>query len=200
MVNEKLDVKRLLQSNNVLCDTNYLLILCGCSGSGKSYFERELVANYPQYFNKLPQITTRMKRNDKDNGYYFVDGKIYNYMEDVLIARLQNFNGNKYGTLPTFDKQKINTVIASYDAIVDIFERIDREKLCIVPILVLLDIDSSNLTEDGIRTDRDSSFLEKERTELFHTYEKYKSECVFSAVYKYEDYGRFIIATDIMKI
>jgi len=191
--------EKFLNSNIDGDKPNILCIIAGCSGSGKTYFEKQLVNQYPEYFNKLPQITTRECRGKDDNGYYFVNKNIYNYMRDVLIARLDSFNGKQYGTLPVFAKDKINTVIASYDAIDDIFNLIEREELFIIPIMLLFDISEDNLTKDGKRTDRDSSFLEKERTELFNTFEKYKSRCIYSKIYKYEDYGRFAEISDIIE-
>jgi len=179
---------------------NLLLIIAGCSGSGKTTFEEKLIATHPIYFNKLPQITTREKRNDNDNGYYFVNKDVYDYMQDSLIARLKSFNENQYGTLPLFADNKINTVIASYDAINDLFDFINEEKLSVIPMILLFDIDNENISEDGRRKNRDSKFLEKERNELINVYNKYKDQCVYSAIYKYEDYGRFAEVEDIIEI
>jgi len=181
-------------------EPNILCIICGCSGSGKSYFEKKLVTEYSEYFNKLPQITTRKPRGKDDTGYYFVDDSIYEYMKGSLIAKLDSFNGNQYGTIPVFTKKKINTVIASYDAIEDIFKLIDEEKFYIIPILILFDITEGNITQDGKRNDRNLEFLEKERKELFNVFEKYRKQCIFSKIYKYEDYNRFAEVSDIIKI
>jgi len=181
-------------------EPNYLCIIAGCSGSGKTYFEKQLVETYPQYFNKLPQITTRERRYENEDSYYFVNHEIYKYMKDSLIARLDFFNGKQYGTIPVFENKKINTVIASYDAIEDLFELIDGKKLFIVPIMLLFDITEENLTKDGKRLDRDSSFLEKERKELLNVFNKYKNRCIFSKIYRYEDYGRFAEISDIVEI
>jgi len=177
-----------------------LCIIAGCSGSGKSYFEKQLVETYPEYFNKLPQVTTRKRRVENEKGYYFIGEDTYRYMEESLIARLGSFSGSKYGTIPVFENGKINTVIVSYDAIEDLFELIDSEKLIIIPIMILFDIKDENISKDGKRNDRDSSFLEKERTELLNVFEKYKGSCIFSKIYRYEDYGRFAELSDIIEI
>jgi len=216
MIEEKLNVSKILNTNifykhtyhNELLDTvtrkvtnkepNYLLIIAGCSGSGKSYFEKCLVEYYPKYFSKLPQITTRSRRGKSDNGYYFVNKEIYDYMHDSLIARLDNFGENQYGTIPVFEKGKINTVIASYDAIDDLFELINDEKLFIIPMMILFDITDENITKEGKRINRDKEFLEKERKELYNVFEKYKNECIYSTIYRYEDYGKFVEIPDII--
>jgi len=197
--NEKLE-KLISRSMFDPGNTYFLCIIAGCSGSGKSYFEKMLVENYPDYFNKLPQVTTRKRREKDEKGYYFINNEIYNYMEDSLIARLGSFNGNQYGTIPVFEKDKINTVIAAHDAIEDLFNLIDNGKLTIAPIMILFDITDKNISSDGKRNDRDSSFLEKERKELFNVFEKYKGQCVFSKIYRYEDYGRFAELSDIIEI
>jgi len=181
-------------------EPNFLLIIAGCSGSGKSYFEKQLIEFYPYYFNKLPQITTRERRGKDDNGYYFVNSDIYDYMKDTLVAKLDSFNGNQYGTIPVFEKNKINTVIASYDAIEDLFELINSEKLFIIPMMVLFDITEENITESGKRINRDSNFLEKERTELLNVFNLYKGQCIFSKIYRYEDYNRFANIYDIIDL
>jgi len=62
-----------------------LLIICGISGSGKSTFEGKLVASSNNFFNKLPQVTTREQRNPEDP-YYFVDNDVYENLEEKLIA------------------------------------------------------------------------------------------------------------------
>jgi len=197
--NEKFD--KLLSRNTFDSgELNFLCIIAGCSGSGKSYFEKQLVETYPDYFHKLPQITTRDRRMKDEKGYYFVSNDIYTHMKDSLIARLESFNGNKYGTIPVFEKNKINTVIASYDAIEDLFNLIDNGNLIIAPIMLLFDITDENISKDGKRNDRDSNFLEKERTELFNVFKKYRGQCVFSKIYRYEDYGRFAELSDIIEV
>lgn len=69
-----------------------LLILCGPSGCGKNYIENQLINNNSpihyhdsEYiFKKLPQMTTRKPRNQKE-----IDDKIYDFVsKDTFIKRL----------------------------------------------------------------------------------------------------------------
>jgi len=56
-----------------------LLVICGHSGSGKTYAESLLTKKFPNYFNKLPQVTTRPKRNNEEYGreYFFIDKNVF---------------------------------------------------------------------------------------------------------------------------
>lgn len=145
---------------------NPLLMICGVSGSGKSTLEMNLLNFDKNLFNKLPQVTTREKRNEEDN-YYFIDKSTYKYLKKSLIAKLENFNGNSYGTIPVFKSGAFNTVVVSADAIRDILKLIETEdEFYCTPYLVMLDIDDNDLPSENRRNGRNNNFLDKERLEL----------------------------------
>jgi guanylate kinase len=194
-------------------DEKLLCIFCGCSGSGKSHFE-SIIQNYNgnDVFFKLPQVTTREPRENEthsQSNYYFVDEDTYEFIYKTLIARLEMYD-NFYGTIPVFEKGKINTVIAAADAIEDIFEcslskrsntaytednnTIDN----VVPILIMFDIEPDNIKKDGIREGRDKENIQQERDDLNDIFEKYKDRCYFAKKYSYEEHDNsFALPTDI---
>ena len=56
----------------------YVVLMCGSSGSGKSYITKKLIENYSEEFKKIPQYTTRDRRDGEDPyEYYFVNKKHY---------------------------------------------------------------------------------------------------------------------------
>lgn len=186
----KFDVKKILDNQ----EKDFLLMICGASGSGKSWFEKSLINDYPDYFFKLPQITTRSPREGETNEYFFLSKYTYLYLKDRLIGRLENFNGNSYGTLPVFRKGKINTIVVSTDAIKDIMNLLDVGELDVNVGLLMLDISNDNITEDGIRADRDMSFVDKERLDLKTIYEQLNIDKIS---YSFDTYGRFAKPEDI---
>jgi guanylate kinase len=182
---------------------NVIVAICGCSGSGKSMFEKRLLYEGNDNFFKLPQITTRERRPHEKDGedYYFVNHSTYNTLKPVLTAKLNNFNGNSYGTIPVFRDDKINTVIVSAEALVDLMDMYADTATIIV---VLLDIEWENVTKDGNRENegRDKKFFEQERETLKFAYDSFKdSPNVFSKFYKYEEHNnRFPLVTDVFDL
>lgn len=163
------DMKDILEITNEgknLLDTfKYsLLVICGVSGCGKSTFEKKL--NETPYFNKLPQVTTRKKREGEihdQSCYYFIDEVLYDKFQ--LIAKT-TFNGNKYGTIPVFDENSVNTVVASAEAINELACNARYLSLPASLYLVMLDIDTEDLPEESRREGRDDDFINNERTLL----------------------------------
>lgn len=149
-------------------EKNNLLILAGHSGSGKSALEVDLIKTFPDYFNKLPQITTRKMRSYEHYGpdvYYFVDDQIFEIMKPALIAKECGFAGSDYGTLPLFRKNSINTVIAAANAIEDIMERYDALNLNVS--LIYLMFDNINLIpKANIRPNRSGKSIKIEKFNL----------------------------------
>jgi guanylate kinase len=156
-------------------EKNILILLCGNSGSGKTTFEFKLTKKNSNKFFKLPQCTTREKRPyEKPYTYYYITKDTYDSIKSKLIARIQgnSFNGTCYGTIPVFSKGKINTCIASYEAIDDINEMVTNgsKVLANTSIYVLLfDIRYENLVAK--REGRDKEFIEKETKELVNSIE-----------------------------
>lgn len=145
---------------------NNLLIISGHSGSGKSYLERTIIEEFPDYFVKLPQITTRNKRKDETRqDYYFVSESTYNFMQPVLIAKLLAFSGNNYGTLPLFKDGMVNTVVASFNAIEDIMENYDKLNLNI-SLLHLYFNDINKIPAANKRENRNNAFIINEKRRL----------------------------------
>lgn len=188
------NTREILSSNE-----DCLLMICGASGSGKSYFEKYLIQAHDDVFFKLPQVTTRDPREGETNEYYFVSKDTYDYLQPKLIGRLNNFNGNNYGTIPVFKKNKINTIIVSTDAIKDIINLKKKNKLNCKLLLLMFEIDYENITSEGLRSDRDESFLLEERNNLRDIFEIAKEYCEETKIYKYEDKNRFARSTDIFE-
>lgn len=98
------------------------LLICGVSGSGKSFIEQQLVnkqINPEVNFNRLIQVTTRPMRDEEVDGqdYIFVSDSEYENMKDNLLAKTQFYN-NKYGTLNQTKKYEdnglnINTIVVN---------------------------------------------------------------------------------------
>jgi guanylate kinase len=198
MIN-KIRVKDLLKNNKY-----NLLIICGNSGSGKSYFEKNLSSEYPDLFKKLPQTTTRKPRENEVDGkdYHYIEKELYDKIEPLLIFRLGNFNSNKYGTLPVFNKDRINTVIASYDAIINFIMEKDSifKDLPLNIILLHMSIDYDNITSSGKRNTRDKEFINDEINANNTLSELCMKADITYLNYKYEDNNRFARIDDIFEI
>lgn len=76
-----------------------IIFIAGNSGSGKSYMTTRLVNDFPDIFRKLPQYTTRPKRENEGNEYIYTNKEYFNSIKDTLIATTE-VNGNFYGTKP----------------------------------------------------------------------------------------------------
>lgn len=161
-----------------------LLIICGPSGSGKSYLEEQLIQNYYDFdykFVKLPQITTRIPRNDEKDNKYYSFKNINDYIHEIINNRyfarikIQNSDGevHYYATKMTDDfckltyDKNIYTVIANLDGIKDIYKVLsyNEEFKRLVDVCVLM-IDSESGTRKK-RNDRSQDFVDNERYELY---------------------------------
>lgn len=167
-----------------------VIMIAGVSGSGKSTFEKNLIDKYPEIFNKLPQITTRLPREGETNqDYYFVSRETYGNLSDVLIARLFRFNNNKYGTIPVFRPNFANTVIVNAESILDT-QKLDSLGLIDVDlVLILFDVNLEDIPESGIREGRDMDFLNNERKNLLETFEDCKDLVSYAVKYNISELG-----------
>lgn len=88
-----------------------VLFIIGTSGSGKSYITSKLSEGVGFY--KLSQYTTRPKRENEGDEYYYITKDHYDIIEDRLIATTI-VNNNYYGTIPTFkDNGDIAVIIVN---------------------------------------------------------------------------------------
>jgi hypothetical protein len=174
-------------------NSDILLIICGNSGSGKSFFEKTLITEHPNKFHKLRQVTTRERRSADEDGYEFVSYHVYENLQNNLIAKT-HFNKNYYGTIPTYDSSKINTVIASAEAIDDLFK---SKELNFIPILIKIIKPYNSICPEGIRKGRNEKFIQKEINDLNKTFNKYKDKCIFTYEFECTDENPYIKYSDI---
>lgn len=158
-----------------------VLILIGNSGSGKTTLANNLVKQFPDLFTKLPQVTTREKRNNETNfiDYSFIDITSYKNIEDSLISKTC-FNNNYYGTLPLFNYQsnKINIIVASSEAVYNLFTK-DLDDFNLVPMLVEIIKPYEVLSDNEKRENRNKDFINKEIDDLNKVYLDYNNYCIF---------------------
>lgn len=76
-----------------------VLFITGTSGSGKSYLTNQLLEK--EGFYKLPQYTTRAKRENEGDEYFYITQQHFDIISDELMA-ITTVNDNWYGTIPTF--------------------------------------------------------------------------------------------------
>lgn len=144
-----------------------LLLICGVSGSGKTWIEKELV-NHPTdnlIFHKLNQYTTRPPRSKEEvelKVYNFINESEYNEIKDDLIAKTE-VNGYHYGTLKDFlrgnkKRSVINTIIVNRRGYDDITSYLKNNKdFEILTLKITINSEIKN------REDRN---IEKEKEEL----------------------------------
>lgn len=145
------------------------LLICGVSGVGKSFVEDELVRNnHPKIsFFKLPQVTTRDKRDDNDP-YQFLSKKEYKNIESNLIAKT-NFHGNLYGTLDISrikdyeGKLLINTIIVNAEGFQSSVDDLTKKYGDNFDLFTLRLINDSPVEREG--RDQDSLDLENKALE-----------------------------------
>ena len=149
-----------------------LLVLCGPSGSGKSYLEDNLLNDYPDLFYKWQQVSTRKKRAGESAGkpYIFIEPQTFLHLKDKLVGRI-GINGEgynaAYGSIPDFKEGFISTVILAEEGINDLLSCMREGTIKIDNYLILgLDTDFDKLDQDAIRENRNSDFFEKERNVL----------------------------------
>lgn len=149
------------------------ILLCGVSGSGKSYLAENLVTqkDFPHLsFKKLDQVTTRPIRDNEIDGkdYVFLNKEEYDSMKDKLIAKT-NFYENYYGTIdqsykyPENGLYNINIIIVNREgrdaSVRDIKEKYGNES----DILTIQVINENNQIKREGRNEKD---LIKEKEDL----------------------------------
>lgn len=169
-----------------------LLVICGPSGSGKSTLEKNLIVDYPSTFNKLPQVSTREMRTNERFGdpYVFVRPDTFDFLKDRLIGRIiqketDNLFTHQYGTIPDIKPNRVNTLILSADAIIDLKAQIANKKSIfkhyssseIKLFIIGLDVSYDDLDNEAkiARPERDANFLDREKEVLYTSNHVFKN-------------------------
>lgn len=143
-----------------------VLLICGVSGSGKSFVTNNLVKWMPDKYKKLIQYTTRSKRHSESiNEYYFVSEKHFLSIKDNLMA-INYMNGNYYGTVPDLiEDGKTSIIIVNDQGIrssLEYLSKLDNIKVCVL----FLDV------EEAYEKRPDERNIEEERKNLFKVFEE----------------------------
>ena len=170
----------------------YVVLMCGSSGSGKSYITKKLIENYSEEFKKIPQYTTRDRRDGEDPyEYYFVNKKHYKIIQDKLICRTE-VNESLYGTIPVFEEGKINIIIVNTLGIEDFEKYLNLNKEENIDVC-LIRIESEVATE---RKNRDNEFVLKEKRDLDNIVNKFLSRGIKYIKFKNTS-NKFIKVEDV---
>jgi guanylate kinase len=133
-------------------DLNFL-ILCGGTGSGKSYIKNMLCGQQGEFnadqrltFNSPIQVTTRKQREEEPyNSYLFINKETYDelVLNSCLTAKT-HFHDNYYGTLKSslvYGRYAINVIVASKEGAADIANMYETDSFVnIKKALILSDI------------------------------------------------------------
>lgn len=106
-----------------------VITICGKAGSGKDTLLKELIARYPDTYNKIISFTTRPPREKEVHGvdYYFLDKKEFKRQAfNGKLLEFTNFNGWYYGTsIYTLKQDKINIGIFNPSGILSLQNKED---------------------------------------------------------------------------
>lgn len=162
--------------------TRKLLVLCGVSGSGKTTLEKNLIDEYPQYFQKLNQISTRKMRTGERFGdpYVFTSRDFYLSVKDSLIGRLgvaeNSLFKDMYGSIPDFSEDKVSTIILAEEGLLDLKDSIATGRIQVDQVLIFgLDVNYEDLDNKDLREGRDLDFIQRERSVISHADITYRS-------------------------
>lgn len=106
------------------------LILCGASGTGKSYIRKLLTKYAPGFFAKVEQYTTRkIRKGEKETSYIFTDNENFEKVAGSLIGRC-TINGNRYGSIPIpmYDT-RAGVIILNEEGLDDFIANVDKKKV-----------------------------------------------------------------------
>ena len=148
------------------------ILLCGISGSGKSFIANRLEkqeVNKKVNFKKLKQVTTREIREDEIDGvdYMFLSDYQYNNMKHDLISKTE-FYDRKYGTIDdsldsTEDTDNVSIIVVNREgrdsSVRDIENKYGDNALTLTIQIV-------NDSPTVFRIGRDEEALKKEKEDL----------------------------------
>lgn len=135
-----------------------LLFIIGTSGSGKSYITNKL--SEKEGFYKLLQYTTRAKRENEGDEYYYITKEHFDIIGDRLIATTV-VNDNYYGTIPTFrDNGDIAVLIVNALGLRNGLEYLSHHKDINFKILYLTG-ESFEERKEGRNVDREREEIEE---------------------------------------
>jgi len=126
-----------------------IVVLCGPPDIGKSSLEEKLIEERYGEIHKLPQLTTRKQKTLSDNKYLFIEDHTFETLiqKDALIGVAYDSSA-KYGTIPDFKNNCINTVILSHRGLQHLFDSMADGDL-IATVVVLGITNSSKDYDDG---------------------------------------------------
>jgi hypothetical protein len=137
------------------------LVLAAPSGTGKTYLLETLINKYDNLFYKVPQVTTRDKREDeKEDTYIFLNKEEYDEIENDLIGKTV-INGKYYGSLPNKNDHRIGIIILNEAGFID-FKKSIRFKSDYLSIGLYKPIEYIPVKREG----RDEEYLKQEQKVL----------------------------------
>ena len=158
-----------------------ILVLCGPTGSGKTFIAEMLSANdmgdyivssNPPVFHKPMQVTTRKQRDIEDcDSYLFLkstdDYKSLN-MDSKLTAKTY-FNDNYYGTLMSnmiHGKNAWNVIVASTEGAADVINTFRNDSECNIKTAIILAEGDDGMINEHCR---DIQFFKNELFDLLQS-------------------------------
>lgn len=144
----------------------YLFII-GPSGCGKTSLAKKLQEFRPNKYKKVIQNTTRKPRSNELNGreYFFLTDDEYDILSaqgGMIAQTYEEFAPTRHGTPKSeLDPEKVNVVVASIEAILDSFNKLDESDS--VNILFIKDV-----KPEVIRSQRDYKSEEKYAKVVLH--------------------------------
>lgn len=137
---------------------NYLIILLGPSGAGKTTLEKKLVSLYPNLFKRSVSATTRDPRDGEINGqdYHFVSHEKF---KEITMIESNQFDSNFYGMpLSELSGKKHIVLTTEPQGAFNVLKYTKENKIKIKPIVVYFDIDMStrlnNMSDRGDAEDK----------------------------------------------
>lgn len=107
-------------------DKYKIMILCGESGTGKSFIKNLAVKNYPNIFHDVVTATSRPPREGEENGkdYWFLPEEEFT---DEKMIEYCMFNNWYYGTpISSLSKDKMNLLVLNPHGIYRLFADSDK--------------------------------------------------------------------------
>jgi hypothetical protein len=191
---EKITVLNKTKDDHVLNNT---LIVSGPSGCGKTYLVKKLVNDYSEIFNRTHQFTTRPKRYEAENDYFYVTKDEFEIIKDKLIG-ITFFNNNTYGSILTTNPDKINLIILDYFGMVDFVTKYDNNFNDIQNKVRFNIVNFDTSEYKNKRDGRSEEFFQKERFSYYFQNDEYKESN--DLINKYGGYHKFDVTKNYLDI